>query len=156
MKTDGQTVGIHWSPDSIGYQEEYEGAPLKPNEERIKTLYSGISAGKELTFYRGTNPCLKKRWDTGKRFFISGEQSTVAYPVTNLGYEEVGEIVEVGADVTDLRIGTHLFGTWGHRTHVGHVGQIRRSNAADCWERLHRHPRCALDSLRQQFAHGTR
>jgi threonine dehydrogenase-like Zn-dependent dehydrogenase len=29
----------------------------------------------------------------------------------------VGEIVEVGAEVTDLKVGDRLFGTWGHRTH---------------------------------------
>jgi hypothetical protein len=37
--------------------------------------------------------------------------------VRNLGYEEVGEIVEVGPGVEDLKPGDHVFGTWGHRTH---------------------------------------
>ena len=29
-------------------------------EVRVQTLYSGISAGTELAFYRGTNPYLDK------------------------------------------------------------------------------------------------
>jgi threonine dehydrogenase-like Zn-dependent dehydrogenase len=37
--------------------------------------------------------------------------------VRNLGYEEVGEIVEIGSAVEDLRPGQRLYGTWGHRTH---------------------------------------
>src|SRR5215207_10340742 len=103
------------APHETGYQT-YDDAPLKPDEVRIKTLYSGISAGTELTFYRGTNPYLSKRWDAENRLFTADTQSTVSYPVTNLGYEEVGTIVEVGSAVTEVQVGTQLFGTWGHRT----------------------------------------
>ena len=104
------------APRTTAYQD-YDDLPLKPNQARIKTLYSGISAGTELTFYRGTNPYLSQRWDADKRLFLADESSTLAYPVTKLGYEEVGEIIEVGADVTDSLIGKHVFGTWGHCTH---------------------------------------
>jgi threonine dehydrogenase-like Zn-dependent dehydrogenase len=31
-------------------------APLAPDEVRIRTLYSGVSAGTELSQFRGTNP----------------------------------------------------------------------------------------------------
>jgi 2-desacetyl-2-hydroxyethyl bacteriochlorophyllide A dehydrogenase len=109
------------APRDTGYQE-IEDAPLKPDELRIRTLYSGISAGTELTFYRGTNPYLSKQWDADLRLFRRAEQSTFAYPVTNLGYEEVGEIVEIGAAVKDVPVGTQVFGTWGHRTH--HVAAV--------------------------------
>jgi threonine dehydrogenase-like Zn-dependent dehydrogenase len=110
------TVFVLNAPRTPGYQT-YEDAPLKPDEVRIKTLYSGISAGTELTFYRGTNPYLSKQWDADNRLFIEGEQATFSYPVLNLGYEEVGEVIELGAAVTDVTVGTRLFGTWGHRTH---------------------------------------
>jgi threonine dehydrogenase-like Zn-dependent dehydrogenase len=33
------------------------------------------------------------------------------------GYEEVGEVVEVGAAVAGVAIGNIVYGTWGHRTH---------------------------------------
>jgi 2-desacetyl-2-hydroxyethyl bacteriochlorophyllide A dehydrogenase len=106
------------APHTLAYQET-EDAPLKPDELRLKTLYSGISAGTELTFYRGTNPYLSKQWDATNRLFRSGGEATATfpYPVTNLGYEEVGEVIEVGDAITDIPVGTHVFGTWGHRTH---------------------------------------
>lgn len=91
-------------------------APLGPDEVRIATLFSGISAGTELTQYRGTSPFMGKRWDEPRRLFVDGEASW-PYPVSNLGYEEVGEIVELGRDVTHLRIGQRVYGTWNHRTH---------------------------------------
>jgi threonine dehydrogenase-like Zn-dependent dehydrogenase len=108
-------VFVFTAPRTSGYQS-YEDAPLKPDEVRIRTLHSGISAGTELTFYRGTNPYLSKQWDAERRLFIPAAQATFSYPVTNLGYEEVGEIVEVGSGVTDIQVDAHLFGTWGHRT----------------------------------------
>ena len=40
---------------------EYEDPALGPNEVRLKTLFSGISAGTEMTAYRGSNPYLAKR-----------------------------------------------------------------------------------------------
>ena len=116
---------VFTAPRTVGYLT-YEDAPLKPDEVRIRTLYSGISAGTELTFYRGTNPYLTKQWDAERRLFIPAEQSTVSYPVTNLGYEEVGEIVEVGSGVTDVQVGALLFGTWGHRTYfVANMDYVR-------------------------------
>lgn len=88
---------------------------LAASDVRIKTLFSGISAGTELTAYRGTNPYLNKRWDEQRRLFVDGSTS-FEYPVDGWGYEEVGEVVEVGADVTDVRPGDRVWGTWGHRT----------------------------------------
>jgi 2-desacetyl-2-hydroxyethyl bacteriochlorophyllide A dehydrogenase len=89
--------------------------PLAPDEVRIRTLYSGISAGTELTAYRGSNPYLNKKWDTGRRLFVEGAIS-VEYPVNGWGYEEVGEISEVGSDVDGLHEGDRIWGVWGHRS----------------------------------------
>lgn len=98
-------------------------AEVVPDEERslaagdvaIRTLFSGISAGTELTAYRGTNPYLTRRWDEERRLFIDGA-TTFEYPVDGWGYEEVGEVVEIGADVTAVQPGDRVWGTWGHRT----------------------------------------
>ncbi len=91
-------------------------ATLAPSEVRIRTLYSGISAGTELSQYRGTNPFMHRRWDAEARLFRTGEGRSSEYPVRNLGYEEVGEIVEIGSEVSTVRPGQRVFGTWGHRT----------------------------------------
>jgi threonine dehydrogenase-like Zn-dependent dehydrogenase len=91
-------------------------APLAPDQVRIETRFSGISAGTELTQYRATSPYMNRQWDDTNRVFREGEPSWT-YPVRNLGYEETGEIVEVGSSVTKLKRGDQVFGTWGHRTH---------------------------------------
>ena len=89
--------------------------PLEADEVRIGTLYSGISAGTELTAYRGTNAYMTKKWDEELRLFVDGSTS-FEYPVDGWGYEEVGEVTEVGSEVTSVSVGDVIWGTWGHRT----------------------------------------
>lgn len=91
--------------------------PLGASEVRIRTLFSGISAGTELSQFRGTNPFMHRRFDEPSRMFLEAETPSWPYPVRNLGYEEVGEIIEVGAGVTSVKVGQRVYGTWGHRTH---------------------------------------
>jgi 2-desacetyl-2-hydroxyethyl bacteriochlorophyllide A dehydrogenase len=109
-------VVVFTQPKTVGF-ESYEDRPLKPHEVRLRTLYSGISAGTELTAYRGSNPYLHKQWDSSRKLFIPAEQPTLTYPVSGWGYEEVGEVVELGSEVEDVSIGDVIFGTWGHRTY---------------------------------------
>ena len=97
--------------------EESAFDPLGPDEVRIRTLFSGISAGTELTQYRGTNPFMHRRFDEAQRLFVDAEVPSWDWPVRNLGYEESGEIVEVGGGIADLKVGQRLFGTWNHKTH---------------------------------------
>jgi 2-desacetyl-2-hydroxyethyl bacteriochlorophyllide A dehydrogenase len=96
---------------------EEEDPPLKPDEVRLRTLYSGISAGTELTAYRGSNPYLGKRWDDDRRIFVPGDVS-IRYPVSGWGYEEVGRVDEIGNAVSSVRPGQIVWGTWGHRSGV--------------------------------------
>ena len=51
---------------------------------RVETWFSGISAGTELTAYRGSNPYLTKTWDPERRLFLEG-QPTFGYPVSGWG-----------------------------------------------------------------------
>jgi threonine dehydrogenase-like Zn-dependent dehydrogenase len=96
--------------------EAIEDRPLGPDEVRIRTLFSGISAGTELSQFRGTNPFMHRRWDESRRLFVNDDLPSWPYPVRSLGYEEVGEIVEIGAETGGLASGQRVFGTWGHRT----------------------------------------
>jgi 2-desacetyl-2-hydroxyethyl bacteriochlorophyllide A dehydrogenase len=94
---------------------EFDAPPLTPDGVRVRTWYSGISAGTELTAYRGTNPYLNGTWDAEARLFRQG-RPTFAYPVSGWGYSEVGEVVEVGDDVDGLAPGDLVYGIWGHRS----------------------------------------
>lgn len=103
-------------PRTIGFVREVR-RELAPHEVRVRTLYSGVSAGTEMTAYRGTNPYLHKRWDASSRLFVlDPEREGASYPVVGWGYEEVGEVVEVGGDSADVALGSIVYGTWGHRT----------------------------------------
>ena len=97
---------------------EVEPAPLPAGHVRVRTRYSGISAGTELTAYRGTNPYLNRVWDPATRLFNPGDG--LRYPVTGWGYSEVGVVVEAAPDVPDdgrhPRAGDWVWGIWGHRS----------------------------------------
>jgi 2-desacetyl-2-hydroxyethyl bacteriochlorophyllide A dehydrogenase len=94
---------------------EYEERQPSAGEVRVRTLYSGISAGTELTAYRGSNPSLTKQWDPERRLFVEGAPS-FPYPVESWGYEEVGEVVEIGEGVDRVGAGNRVWGVWGHRS----------------------------------------
>ena len=95
-------------------------APLPPGHVRVRTLYSGISAGTELTLYRGTNPHVTRHWDPARRLFgpAADGAPAAAYPNAAWGYSEVGEVVELGADVPPGAVvpGALVWGMWGHRS----------------------------------------
>lgn len=95
--------------------EDCESQPLAPGSVRVTTWYSGISAGTELTAYRGSNPYLTGTWDAEARLFRPGEP-TFGYPVRGWGYSEVGQITELGEGIDDLAVGQVVYGIWGHRS----------------------------------------
>jgi threonine dehydrogenase-like Zn-dependent dehydrogenase len=90
--------------------------PLADHEVHIKTLFSGISAGTEMSQYRGTSPFLNKQWDPITRLFLESSQSSLTYPIDNFGYEESGVVSAVGKSVKDIHPGQYIFGPWGHKT----------------------------------------
>ena len=112
------TLLVFTGPRCAGL-ETYPERALAAHEVRLETRFSGISAGTELTAYRGSNPYLHKRWDPARRLFVPDEQTSLAYPVRGWGYEEVGEVVETGAEAADVPLGARVYGAWGHRsTHI--------------------------------------
>jgi 2-desacetyl-2-hydroxyethyl bacteriochlorophyllide A dehydrogenase len=109
-------------PEVVSFSAPYDVAlvpfdapPLVPGAVRVRTWYSGVSAGTELTAYRGSNPYLTRTWDAGRRLFVEGAP-TFAYPVQGWGYSEVGEVVEAAEDVTRPSVGDVVHGIWGHRS----------------------------------------
>jgi 2-desacetyl-2-hydroxyethyl bacteriochlorophyllide A dehydrogenase len=103
------------APRRVGLLD-LDGHAPGPGQVRVRTIFSGISAGTELAAYRGTNPYLHKRWDPTSRLFVDDAgPATMRYPLTTWGYEEVGDVVECGPGV-ELPPGTRVYGTWGHRS----------------------------------------
>ncbi|ALV40717.1 oxidoreductase [Pseudarthrobacter sulfonivorans] len=98
--------------------------PLEAGQARVRTIYSGISAGTELTAYRGTNPYLTSIWDPDARLFQPGQEA-LGYPLDGWGYSEVGEVEELApqagqaVDTVDadppVQVGDMVWGIWGHR-----------------------------------------
>ena len=102
-------------PRVIGFND-YDRHPIEAGEVRIRTLYSGISAGTEMTIYRGSNPYGHKRWDVNLKLFLSAGEDPRFYPAP-LGYEQVGYVCEMAPGITEeIAVGDLVYGSWGHRT----------------------------------------
>lgn len=100
------------APRKIEFRE-YEEPPLGAGEVRIKSIMSGISHGTELNLYRGTTAFANHRFDLEYRLFLPG-QSRLSFPL-QLGYEMVGEVIEIAPDVAGLKEGDIVHGYLRHR-----------------------------------------
>ncbi|MGH3938004.1 MAG: zinc-dependent alcohol dehydrogenase [Pseudonocardiaceae bacterium] len=78
-----------------------------------RTLYSGLSAGTELSFIRGSNPYLTGQWDAELGLFKPGPPG-LSYPVTRLGYMEVAQVGESRTAVVPS--GRLIAMAYGHRS----------------------------------------
>ncbi|WP_029429753.1 zinc-binding alcohol dehydrogenase [Blastococcus sp. URHD0036] len=73
--------------------EETPEPPLGEGSFRAETVYSGVSAGTELTWFRGTSPYLATGWDAELGLFdAAGEPRS--FPVRQLGYMEVARVTD--------------------------------------------------------------
>ncbi|TDQ46337.1 zinc-dependent alcohol dehydrogenase [Actinorugispora endophytica] len=97
-----------------------EAPPLGEGRFEVRTMYSGLSAGTELTFLNGTNPALTGGWDGGLGLF-TGEPRTPVYPVRRLGYMQVGRVVRTRTRA--VAEGETVAMAYGHRT--GYVADPR-------------------------------
>jgi len=78
---------------------------------RVNTVYSGISAGTELSFLKGTNPAMVQRWDPVLGLFDPGPAPST-YPVRKLGYMQVGRVV--ASRTPHVTPGDLVAATYGH------------------------------------------
>ena len=92
---------------------EVDEDPLSDGRFRVDTRYSGLSAGTELTYHKGTNPYLHAGWDRERGIFRR-DRPAQTYPVTTLGYMEVGQVRQTCSDA--VREGELVAMAYGHRT----------------------------------------
>lgn len=109
-----RSLGVEDKGRAYFFSYEEEAPPA--NHFRLDTLYTGISAGTELTFLHGTNPYLHARWDEEFGLFHTGEASA-HYPIAFMGYMEVGRVTESRAQ--GIQEGEVVAMTYGHKS--GHT-----------------------------------
>jgi threonine dehydrogenase-like Zn-dependent dehydrogenase len=86
---------------------------LEDGQALVRTLYSGVSAGTELTYVKGTDPAFTSRRDPELGVFVPGEPAR-RYPITAMGYMECAQVVAARRD--DLVEGQVVAGAYGHRS----------------------------------------
>ena len=109
-------VVVVTAPGRVELRTE-EAAPLTDGTFRVATLFSGVSAGTELSYVKGSNPYLGATWDAELGLFRPGVPPA-PFPVTTLGYMQVGRVT--ASRTPDVTEGTVVAMTYGHRT--GHLG----------------------------------
>jgi D-arabinose 1-dehydrogenase-like Zn-dependent alcohol dehydrogenase len=99
------------------YEEDTR--PLQEGEFFVRTLYSGISAGTELTFFLGTNPKGSEGWDAKRSLFRGDIEPDLedVFPKFE-GYMEVGEIIASRNET--YPVGMRVAGLYHHQD--GYIG----------------------------------
>jgi NADPH:quinone reductase-like Zn-dependent oxidoreductase len=110
-----ERVVVVTAPGRVEIAEE--DAPAVPDGGfRVTTLFTGVSAGTELSYVKGTNPALHAVFDPVLGLF--GGPVADPYPVRQLGYMEVARVSDSRTQA--LADGTVVAMTYGHRT--GKIG----------------------------------
>jgi len=95
----------------------YEDPPLQADQVRVEAIVSGISHGTEIALYRGASLFDGQRFDLDLRMFERAADAE-PYPMRP-GYEWVGEVCSLGAEVRGIAVGDVVHATLPHReTHT--------------------------------------
>ncbi|QNG38876.1 zinc-binding alcohol dehydrogenase [Geodermatophilaceae bacterium NBWT11] len=82
---------------------------------RAETVHTGLSAGTELTWYRGTSPYFAAGWDADVGLF-EPEKPAQSFPVRRLGYMEVARVTDTRTSA--VAPGDLVAMAYGHSTVV--------------------------------------
>jgi threonine dehydrogenase-like Zn-dependent dehydrogenase len=99
---------------------------MASNSVRIRSMYSGISHGTEMSVYRGIAPFYKKILDWTMGLFVDvPEGQSWTYPIKSsdpgvwyMGYSLVGEIIEKSPDVKEFDIGDIVYSSGPHLSEI--------------------------------------
>jgi NADPH:quinone reductase-like Zn-dependent oxidoreductase len=100
-------------PGKVAFRDVPLSEDVRQGQFEVKTLFSGLSTGTDLSWVKGTNPFLHCRWDAELGLFRPGP-ADAGYPVESFGYMQVGRVTTSETDV--VRVGDVLAMTYGHRT----------------------------------------
>ena len=79
----------------------------------VETVFSGLSTGTDLSWVKGTNPALHRRWDPELGLFMPGAPDA-GYPIDKFGYMQVGRITD--SATAAVQPGDLVAMTYGHRS----------------------------------------
>jgi NADPH:quinone reductase-like Zn-dependent oxidoreductase len=79
----------------------------------VETLFSGLSTGTDLSWVKGTNPALHRRWDPELGLFMPGAPDA-GYPIDKFGYMQVGRVTD--SATAAVQPGDLVAMTYGHRS----------------------------------------
>jgi NADPH:quinone reductase-like Zn-dependent oxidoreductase len=99
-------------PGRVSIRTEHRPDSLPDGRFDVQTIYSGLSAGTELSHVKATHPNLTARWDAELGLFRP-DGTAPGYPVTRWGYMQVGRVVASRAP--GIRPGAMVAMTYGHR-----------------------------------------
>jgi hypothetical protein len=97
----------------VTLRSEPPAGPIHDGQFDVETLFSGLSTGTDLSWVKGTNPALHRRWDRELGLFMPGA-ADVGYPVNKFGYMQVGRVTHSGTHA--VRPGELVAMTYGHRS----------------------------------------
>jgi NADPH:quinone reductase-like Zn-dependent oxidoreductase len=119
-------------PGQAGLRADAVADQLPDGRFHVQTVYSGLSAGTELSFFKGTHPNLSASWDSELGLFNSGDPS-ITYPVLRWGYMQVGRVADSRTPAP--RPGELVAMTYGHRS--GYRGDPLRDRVVPVPDDLH-------------------
>ncbi|MCV7169073.1 zinc-binding alcohol dehydrogenase [Mycobacterium manitobense] len=97
----------------VTLRDEPPPPPLREGQFDVETVFSGLSTGTDLSWVKGTNPGLHRRWDPELGLFMPGT-SDVGYPIEGFGYMQVGRVT--GSATPAVQAGDLAAMTYGHRS----------------------------------------
>ncbi|WP_285769363.1 zinc-binding alcohol dehydrogenase [Peribacillus sp. SI8-4] len=87
---------------------DYEESDIKPNEVRIDVHFASPKHGTEVIDFRGMTPFMDEDFSEEWRMFMPREEGStkgIVFGEFQLGNMVVGQIIEIGTDVTEYRVG---------------------------------------------------
>ena len=99
--------------------------PIGNTQIRAKTICSAISHGTEMNVYRGSAPFFKRVMQNG--IFVDADElpESWTFPMRScdpgvwfMGYSAVGEVIEVGSDVSKVKVGDIVYAGTPHQSQI--------------------------------------
>jgi 2-desacetyl-2-hydroxyethyl bacteriochlorophyllide A dehydrogenase len=106
------------SPRELAFAS-YDDPPLQSGEVRARAIASGVSHGTEMNLFTGNNPFVKQEFDHELRLFVP-RKAPLSGSIS-LGYEWIGEVIDLAPDVSRFKVGDRMHLPLRHRqTHTFH------------------------------------